>query len=153
MMSDELRDRVRAQYGDGIAVTKSFRVPDARSDTNSCQVSSSADDARPEKAIVADADKRMRALGFRVWGLSQPRATKQSPGWPDRRYTHRERGIALWWEAKGPEGRQRPDQRVFQEDCEACGEMYVLGDDAVLSAWLLARYPLRWDEAGHLVWR
>lgn len=96
------------------------------------------DDERVEKAIVAQADKCMRALGFTVWNLSQPRASKIAAGVPDRLYTSPARGLALYWEAKTVRGRQRPDQRTFQEHCEACGLHYVLGTDSVLAAWLAA---------------
>ena len=98
-----------------------------------------ADDARLEKQIVAAADKRLRALGFTVWNLSQPRASKIAAGVPDRLYTCPARGLAVLWEAKTAQGRQRPDQRVFQEHCDACGLHYVVGTDRALAAWLASR--------------
>jgi hypothetical protein len=110
-------------------------------------------DARLEKAIVAAADKQLRSLGFVVWNLSQARASKIACGVPDRLYTCPSRGLAVFWEAKSATGTQRPDQRLFQEHMDACGWHYVVGTDRELYAWLLARYPLQWDEAGHLSWR
>ena len=99
-----------------------------------------ADDARLEKAIVANADKQLRALGFRVINTSQPRHAKfLTPGIPDRLYVHRARAIAFWWEAKSATGRQEPAQRDFQEDCEACEWAYVLGTDRELYAWMVAQ--------------
>lgn len=92
-----------------------------------------------EKEIELAGDKLMLALGFEVVRFSHPGKTKQTPGIPDRRYYHRERKLALWWEAKAPGGQQRPDQKVFQEMCEAVGEVYVLGGLAVLRTWLAGR--------------
>lgn len=102
-----------------------------------------------EKAIEHEGDKLMRALGFEVVRFSHPGKTKQTPGIADRRYYRRPRvverrdgrfhvpAIALWWEAKSATGRQRPDQRLFQEMVEACGEAYVLGTHDDLIAWLV----------------
>lgn len=143
-MTDELRARIRAQYGDGIAPTS------YRPDTNPDQVRNSpseaerarvsrADDARDEKAIVAHADRQMRALGFVVVNYSQPRATKQTAGIPDREYFHTARRLFLKWEAKTPTGKQSPAQREYQEWCEATGISYVVGTDAALFAWLVEK--------------
>lgn len=96
-------------------------------------------DEREEKRIVADADKRMRALGFVVWNLSQPRASKIAPGIPDRLYTSPARGLAVFWEAKTVRGKQRPDQAHFQAHADACGLHYVIGTDLVLAVWLADR--------------
>lgn len=112
-----------------------------------------ADEAREESGVVRAADKQMRALGFVVVNYSQPRASKQTPGVQDHEYFHPARGIFLKWEAKSPTGRQSPDQVTYQEWCDACHVPYVCGTDRDLFAWLLARYPLRWDDADNLVWR
>lgn len=97
-----------------------------------------ADDARLEKAVVANADKQLRALGFRVINTSQPRHAKfLTPGIADRIYFHRARGIGFWWEAKTATGEQSPAQKDFQEDCTACGWPYVIGTDQVLFAWMV----------------
>jgi hypothetical protein len=92
---------------------------------------------RLEKTIEYEGDKQMRALGFEVVRFSRPGKTKQTPGIPDRKYYHRGRGFTLWWEAKSATGVQRPDQKIFQEMCEACGEIYVLGTDDDLFNWLI----------------
>lgn len=97
-----------------------------------------ADVARAEKAVVANADKQLRALGFRVINTSQPRHAKfLTPGIADRIYFHRARGIGFWWEAKSATGEQSPAQCDFQEDCEACGWPYICGTDQVLFAWMV----------------
>lgn len=104
-----------------------------------------------EKEIEYEGDKIMRALGFEVVRFSHPGPTKQTPGISDRRYYRRPRlvrvrgsnifqpAISCWWEAKSETGRQRPDQKLFQETVEACGEAYVLGTHASLIAWLVAQ--------------
>lgn len=97
-----------------------------------------ADDARREKELVREADRRMRAAGFTVWNLSQPRASKLTAGIPDRLYTCPSRGLAVFWEAKSATGRQRPDQRVFQEHADATGLHYVVGPPHELYAWCQA---------------
>lgn len=105
-----------------------------------------------EKAVEHAGDRLMRAHGFTVIRFSQPRATKQTAGIPDRRYYRPPRiveregarfmdslhGYALWWEAKTSEGKQSPAQKVFQELVEACGETYLVGTDAVLCEYLRA---------------
>lgn len=114
-------------------------------------VERAAEDERLEKAIEHAGDKQMAALGFEVVKFSHPGRTKQTPGIPDRRYYHRARRLVLWWEAKSPTGRQRPDQRWFQEMCEACGETYVLGTDRDLFAWLVEHHIAAWTVGDLLV--
>lgn len=104
-----------------------------------------ADDERLEKLHEHAGDKQMAALGFEVVKFSHPGKTKQTPGIPDRRYYHRARRLALWWEAKSATGRQRPDQKLFQEMCEATGEIYVLGTDRDLFAWLVEHRVAAWS--------
>ena len=104
-----------------------------------------ADDERLEKVIELSADKQLAALGFEIVKFSHPGRTKQTPGIPDRRYYHRARRLSLWWEAKSPTGRQRPEQRHFQEMCEGCCELYVLGTDRDLFTWLVAHRIAAWD--------
>lgn len=82
----------------------------------------------------------LHAVGFRVWSLSQARASKQTSGWPDLKAFHPRRKLALWWEAK------RPDdpapwtlaQQAFAEMCALVGERYVLGATDDLRAMLRA---------------
>ena len=90
------------------------------------------DDQRLEKEIQADVVKLYRAFSCIVYKLSQPRATKQTPGigdlyvfWPEMRGL----GPTAWWhETKTPTGEQRPDQREFQRLCEAVeSRSYVMG--------------------------
>lgn len=92
-----------------------------------------------EKEIEHRADKQLAALGFEVIRFSHPGKTKQTPGIPDRRYYHRELRLVLWWEAKSDTGKQRPEQRYFQELAESCGDPYVLGTEQDLYTWLVHR--------------
>jgi hypothetical protein len=111
-----------------------------------------ADETREERAHVREADKQLRALGFRVINTSQPRHAKFiTPGVPDRFYFHRARRIGFAWEAKSATGRQSAAQRDFQEDMDACGWSYVLGTDQDLFAWLVERGIAVRDECGNLV--
>lgn len=97
----------------------------------------SVDEGALEKTIELEGDRLMQKLGFEVIKFSHPGKTKQTEGIADRRYYHRRRCLALWWEAKSATGAQRPGQRVFQELVEACGETYVLGTHEALINWLI----------------
>lgn len=92
-----------------------------------------------EKDVERLGDKLMALLGFTAWRYSQARATQQSPGIPDRFYTHPTRGLHVFWEAKRPGGKQRTSQRTFQAEVTACGLNYVCGTDDVLLAWCEAQ--------------
>lgn len=135
-----------------VAPAAARKFADAKFGRSAAAVDTSHVDAGAlEKAVEHAGDQLMRALGFEVIRFSHPGKTKQTPGIADRRYYRRPRIIArrdgrflapavsLWWEAKSDSGRQRPDQRVFQELVEACGEAYVLGGVDALEAWLVAR--------------
>lgn len=111
-----------------------------------------ARDDRSEKEIEAAGDRLMQERGFETIRFSHPGKTQQTPGIPDRRYYRRPRiverpdgqfitrAFTVWVEFKSASGSQRPGQKLFQELAEACGEAYVLGGIAELSAWL-AQYP------------
>lgn len=90
-----------------------------------------------EKAHVAEGDKIVRALGGKVVSFSQPRASKQTPGIPDRRYYFERWAVVFWWEAKAEWGAQSPAQKDFQAMCEACGESYLCGELQTLTNYLV----------------
>lgn len=90
---------------------------------------------RLEKQVEHAGDRFMANLGFIAQRFSQARATMQSPGIPDRKYYNSERGVSCWWEAKAEDGKQREAQYRFQQQAEACGEVYLLGTEEVLAAW------------------
>lgn len=105
------------------------------------------DDHRLEKEIQLDVVRMYRAHGCTVFSLSQPRATKQTPGigdlyvfWPELIGL----GPAAWWhETKTPTGKQPPDQREFQRLCEECGVGYVIGGLSAAEAKLRAIGAMR----------
>ena len=88
--------------------------------------------ARPEKAEVRDADRMAQLLGFRGVHFSQPRASKQTPGIPDRLYLHPATGVAVWWEAKAEKGRLSVAQEQMHADLRECGQAVVVGTAAMI---------------------
>lgn len=97
--------------------------------------------ARPsatEKAVQAGVVRALRAMGFVVNDMSQPRATKQAPGVPDLYAQHPAWGIRLWVEVKAARGRVRHAQQRWHEAERAAGGAVVVARSA---ADLLA--PLR----------
>lgn len=91
---------------------------------------------RSEKDEEKAGDELMDLYGFKSIHFSQARASHQTEGIPDRKYYHVGRKLTLWWEAKAADGEQSKVQREFQEMCEACGEVYLLGTVDVLAVWL-----------------
>ena len=67
-----------------------------------------------EKAIQARVDGLCALAGCTPIHFSQARASKQTPGIPDRRYYAPKGGLAFWVEVKAPNGRQSEAQRAFQ---------------------------------------
>jgi hypothetical protein len=150
MTVDEIALALQRQFGFGpeearrraIAAARAEAVENAPGDVATTVASRSpaeqeAEDRRLEKAHELEGDKQLAALGFEIVRFSHPGTSKQTPGIPDRRYYHRARRLALWWEAKSATGSQRPEQRHFQEMVEAVGEHYALGTDRDLFDWLI----------------
>jgi len=90
-----------------------------------------------EKQVEAACDRLMAALGFTSIHFSQTRATRQTPGIPDRKY-YRDR-LTFWLEVKRPGGKQSQYQRDFQKMCTRAGETYVLGGLDELTSYLRAK--------------
>lgn len=107
-------------------------------DASGARVIDDAEIGRLEKEIELACDKLVRALGGIVVKFSHPGKTKQTPGIADRLYGFPRHRAALWFEVKTPTGKQRPDQRTFEEDVRACGQEYALGGLGDLRAWLVA---------------
>lgn len=103
-----------------------------------------------EAEELAEGDKWVRALRGVIYSFSQPRASKQTPGIADRLYCFPHIRIAFWWEAKSSTGRQRPDQKNFQRDVEACGQAYVLGTSEVLKQFLVLLHLATMNPDGSL---
>lgn len=104
--------------------------------------------AELEDEHVEAGDRLMGALGFTVVRLSQKRASKVTPGLPDRRYYHGKRRLFVWWEAKAEWGRQSKAQREFQILVESADDPYVLGGIDALKAWLVENNVATFDERG-----
>lgn len=83
------------------------------------------------------------AYGFKVYNLSQARASKQSPGLGDLWVVHRTKPIAFWYESKRQVGGElSPAQVDFRDECWRCGVNYGSGDRFAATAFvneLLAR--------------
>ena len=82
-----------------------------------------------EKETQAAVKKVYRDVGGFVYDLSQPRATKQTPGVPDLIVflTWRGKGYMFFHEVKTAAGRQSSPQKAFQDSCGRAGETYLLG--------------------------
>jgi hypothetical protein len=91
-----------------------------------------------EKAEQWEIVKLFKAFGFAVYTLSQPRATKQTPGLPDLWLMHRELDIAFWWETKRSRGGRYSDAQIeFRDGCARCGVGYGSGDRAAARTHLI----------------
>lgn len=109
-------DRVRAEQ---IATQNGYQP----------RVSAEARENAREKDEQIEVAKVYRAFGFKVYSLSQPRATKQTPGIPDLWCVHRSLPIAFWHETKRTKGgRVSEQQQEFRDDCLRAGVGHVLGD-------------------------
>jgi hypothetical protein len=95
------------------------------------------DDERLEKEIQRDVWRLYRKHGCQVWWMSQPRATKQTPGPGDLIVFHARTGNAWWHETKTSTGEQEPAQKVFEEYCLTCDWQYVLGGIAAAENQLI----------------
>lgn len=91
-----------------------------------------------EKVIYEACAELYRLAGCRVKRFSQARAARQTPGIPDLKLFAMRVRKAWWHEVKTPTGRQSLDQVVFQQEAEACGEVYVLGGIEAARAQLIA---------------
>lgn len=102
---------------------------------------SEEEDRRLEKEIQAEVMDLLRAYGFTVYNLSQPRATKQTPGIGDVYAVNPWRRRVLWFETKTPDGRQSPDQVEFQVlhvQLESSSISYVPGGVLAAEEYLIA---------------
>jgi len=85
-----------------------------------------------ENALKLDAVKLMKAYGIFAWPQNNIRVPGRKfigkKGVPDVIGVQRN-GPSWWVEAKGPETRQSPEQKIFQEEVERRGHIYVLMRD------------------------
>lgn len=88
-----------------------------------------ADASIAEKAEQVEIRRLAIAYGFAVYNLSQPRATKQTPGLPDLWLMHKRLPIACWWESKRQVGGAlSAAQEEFRDDCLRTRTGYGTGD-------------------------
>lgn len=81
-----------------------------------------------EKQEQVEVRKLLIAYGFKVYNLSQARATKQTPGLPDLWCVHKREPIAFWFETKRQVGGQlSPAQVDFQAECLRCDVKHFVG--------------------------
>jgi hypothetical protein len=91
-----------------------------------------------EKAEQAEVVKRFRVCGFKVYSLSQARASKQTPGLPDLWLMNPARALGLWWETKRQKGGRFSDAQLeFAAACEYCRVNYAAGDRYDAERWLI----------------
>ena len=86
--------------------------------------------AMREKAVQRDVALALRAMGFAVSDLSQPRASMQTPGIPDLYAHHPAWGVRLWVEVKTARGRVSPAQDRWHEAERAAGGTVVVARSA-----------------------
>jgi hypothetical protein len=80
-----------------------------------------------EKQEMRLADKAARMMGFRVVNFSQPRASKQTPGIPDRLYGRADRRSVFWYESKSVKGKTSAAQKDMHAFLRASGHVVVVG--------------------------
>jgi hypothetical protein len=92
-----------------------------------------------EKQEQVEVRKLLIAYGFKVYNLSQARASKQSPGLPDLWCVHTREPVAFWFETKRQVGgKLSPPQLEFQAECLRCEVRHFVGDRHSAAALLLS---------------
>lgn len=79
----------------------------------------------PEKEVDRAVTRDLRALGCEVVNLSQARASKQTPGVPDKLALHAGWGLAVWVELKSAAGTTSPAQDAMHASLRAAGHHVV----------------------------
>lgn len=102
--------------------------------------------ARLEKDEYEQGCSLLRQLGWVVYRLSQPRASKQSLGVADTWVMH-PNGRSFWWEVKRDVGKQSPAQQRFQALCRECGVTHVIGGVRELLYFLQRGEILAWPRS------
>jgi len=75
----------------------------------------------PEKRVQAAIRRALSVLGFQVYDLTQPRATKMPIGLPDLYARHRGWRIRLWIEVKAGRRQPTPAQAAWIADEREAG--------------------------------
>lgn len=99
---------------------------------------SERDDRILEKAEQLEVVKNFQRAGFKVYSLSQSRASKQSPGLFDLWCVNVKRGVALWWDVKRQVGGElSAEQGIFRGECIECQIWQGVGDRYEVARWLV----------------
>jgi len=124
-------------YDTMVAALVSSGVPRAKAEAKAreeCRLPGIDLGAEKREAVLEQEEQRevakiFQAFRFRVWWLSQSRATKQTPGISDLFLTHETLSIAFWWETKRQKGGKLSTAQVeFREHCLRCGVRHYVGD-------------------------
>lgn len=100
--------------------------------------SSTPEHLRTEKDVEQDIDAELELFGFDITRLSQPRASKQTRGIPDRYAQHRGRKLRIWIELKTPDGKASADQkRWHKQEREAGGLVWIIRSIEDLHGYLV----------------
>jgi len=100
-----------------------------------------------EKSVQREVVTFFEGLGCRVYRLSQPRRTMQTPGLPDLWAFCPRKRLGFWWETKRVDGgTRRPEQERFAELCTLSGVPYGYGAMASARAFAKA-LGLTWEAA------
>lgn len=102
-----------------------------------------------EKSEQSEVMKLYRAYGCKVYNLSQPRATKQTPGLPDLWVVRR---MHAWWhETKRPiSGKPSSAQVDFRRECKVADVWYTIGGLVAARGMLVEVGAARWAEGGDI---
>ena len=99
-----------------------------------------SDPGLSEKEIQRRVHLRLTELGVAVYWLSQPRASKQTPGLSDLLCFCPVRGL-FFVETKAAGGVQSEAQQKFQGRCRIAGVPYILGGLTEVEAFLQGNTP------------
>jgi hypothetical protein len=131
----ERRQRLRAQGATTFETSDSVHsagfVHDRLNKNGHCEQKPAIirDASIDEKTEQLEVRKRFVVCGFRVYNLSQPRASKQSAGLPDLWLMHERLPIALWWESKRQVGGKFSSEQLdFARLAKQAGIGYGSGD-------------------------
>ena len=80
-----------------------------------------------EKDVQREGMLLLQSLGAFVLRTNQPRQSRVSPGLPDVIALLPRRKGVLFWEAKGPKGKQSDAQILVQARCAQADVPYVVG--------------------------
>ncbi|HET8777957.1 MAG TPA: hypothetical protein VFN76_09890 [Candidatus Limnocylindria bacterium] len=133
--SDEDADRRARFSSSGPKTVKHEHYPLAPGEPEP-YLSEHIDEKKEQEEVI----KVFGAISFACYRISQPRATKQTPGLPDLRFFRDDIGLAVEWETKRQLGGEHTEAQVeYAAHCKACGIPHGSGDRYDAKRWLIAR--------------